>query len=153
MARITTFRELIVWQKAMALAEGVYRAAGLLPSSELYGLGSQLRRSSASIPANIAEGFSLHSRARYRFHVAVALGSQAELQTQLELARRLSLIDAHEVGRLEALTIEVGRLLNGLWRALSPVGVCYSLILFLVCLGLRPEAWGLFHGFSFFPQP
>src|SRR5438067_1094222 len=130
MATIATFRELIVWQKSMSLAEGVYRAASSLPSSELYGLDSQLRRASSSIPANIAEGFSRRSRARYRFHVAVALGSQAELQTHLELARRLSMIDVDVVGRLEVLAVEVGRLLNGLWRALSPVAVCYSVILF-----------------------
>jgi four helix bundle protein len=123
MARIATFRELIAWQKGMTLAEDVYRAASMLPSSELYGLSSQLRRSSVSIPANIAEGFSRHSRARYRFHVAIALGSQAELQTHLELARRLRLIDPEVIGRLEALTNEVGRLLNGFWFALSAASV------------------------------
>ena len=119
MAKYASFRELIVWQKGMDLAEAVYRATKMFPAADLYTIGNQLRRSSSSIPANIAEGFSRHSRASYRYHIAVALGSQAELQTQLELARRTSLIGDETTSRLQALAAEVGRLLNGLWRALS----------------------------------
>ena len=92
MARIATFHELIVWQRAMDLAERLYREVRHFPSDERFGLVRQLQRASASVPANIAEGFNRRSRAAYRFHVAIGLGSQAELRTHLELAKRLSFI-------------------------------------------------------------
>jgi four helix bundle protein len=134
MAQIETFRDLIVWQKGMDLAEQLYRAARNLVPSERYELGSQLRRAGASIPANVSEGFCRHSRARYRFHIAIALGSQAEVQTHLELARRLALIPETVLDRLDALTSEVGRLLNGLWKSLAPVAVAASVAVQIVLL-------------------
>jgi four helix bundle protein len=147
MAKIESFRDLIVWQKSMDLAERVYRATGTLPLNDLYAIGTQARRSSSSIPTNVAEGFNRHSRAAYRAHVAISLGSHAEIQTQLELLRRLRLIAFATLDSLDALAAEVGRLLAGLWRALSPVGVCYSWMLFIAgCCGLWPVACGLAHG-------
>lgn len=150
MAKYASFRELVVWQKGMDLAEGVHRATQTLPSVDLWTLGTQLRRAAASIPSNVAEGFSRHSRRAYRHHVAIALGSQAEVQTNLELTRRLSLIEARVVEQLQEVAAEVGRLLNGLWRALAATTVCYSVALLAACWGLMPWAWGLVHGFSFF---
>ena len=153
MAKIATVHELVVWQKAMDLAEQVYREVRHFPSDERFGLVRQLQRASASVPANIAEGFSRRSRAAYRFHVAIGLGSQAELQTHLELAKRLSFIAIDRFEALLELTNEVGRLLHGLWRALSPVTLCYSWVLFVLYLGPGPGALGLPHGFSLFPKP
>jgi hypothetical protein len=102
-----------------------------------------------SIPSNVAEGFSRRSRGVYRTHVAIALGSQAEVQTHLELARRLSLIDLRLVDQLQELAAEAGRPLNGLWRALAATTVCYSVALLAACWGLMPWAWGLIvHGLS-----
>jgi len=115
-AVITSFRELVVWQKSMELAEAVYRATSTLSAGDLFGIGHQIRRSAVSIPANIAEGFCRHSRAAYRSHVAIALGSHGELQTHLELCRRLALFP---VDTLSEQATHVGRLLNGLWRALD----------------------------------
>ena len=151
MAKYASFRELIVWQKGMDLAEGVHRATRLLQPADLYGLGTQARKSAASIPSNVAEGFGRHSRATYRYHVTVALGSQAEVQTQLELLQRLSLIPSAVAERLQELAAEVGRLLHGLWRALAPAVVCYSVVLFVLSLGLWPAARGLANGFPLLP--
>jgi four helix bundle protein len=131
LAKIESFRDLSAWQRSMILAEGVYRATAHLRTPDLYGLGNQIRRASCSIPANIAEGFSRRSRAAYRAHVAIALGSTAEVQTQLELLRRLKLVPSPELQPLDELASETGRLLTGLWRALGPVAVCYSWSLFI----------------------
>jgi four helix bundle protein len=97
MAKYASFRELIVWQKGMDLAEKVHRATRPFPSADLFTHGTQLPRAANSIPANVAEGFSRRSRRVYRAHVAIALGSTAEVQTQLELCRRLSLVDRESI--------------------------------------------------------
>ncbi len=129
MAKYASFRELVVWQKGMDLAEGVFRATRSFQSGDLFTIGSQVRRAANSIPANVAEGFSRHSRGAYRAHVAIALGSQAEVQTHLELCRRLSLIPQALIRELELLAETVGRMLYGLWRSLAIGAVCYSLVL------------------------
>ena len=78
MAKYASFRELVVWQKGMDLAEMVHRATRSFPSADLFTVGTQLRRATNSIPANVSEGFSRRSRGAYRAHVAIAMGSHAE---------------------------------------------------------------------------
>ena len=119
MAKYASFRELFAWQKGMVLAEAVHRACRSLPTDERFELGRQLRRSASSIPANVAEGFSRHPRGAYRSHVAIALGSQAELQTHVELCRRLKLLTVPVLDELETQADDVGRLLYGLWKSLK----------------------------------
>jgi four helix bundle protein len=150
MANIASFHDLIVWQKAMDLAEEVHRATAALPASDRYGIGSQVRRAAISIPANVAEGFSRRSRGAYRSHVAIALGSHAEVRTLLELLRRLSLLKREIVTVIEELAVHVGKLLYGLWRALALKSVCYSVGVGLLFLGLGPWALGLVNGLSLF---
>jgi four helix bundle protein len=150
MAKYASFRELIAWQKAIALAEAVHLACRGLPMDERFEMGRQLKRSSSSIPANIAEGFSRHARGAYRSHVAIALGSQAEVQTHLELCRRLKLLSESVLDDLEKRTDEVGRLLYGLWKALQLRTVGYAVCLTVVFLGLGPWALGLIRGLPFF---
>lgn len=142
MAKIASFRELVVWQKGMDLAEKTYRATRAFPSEDLFTLGTQLRRAANSIPANVSEGFNRRSRGAYRSHVAIALGSNAEVQTHLELCRRLSLIEQATLRELLSLAEEIGRLLHGLWRALFVGAVCYSLSLLAACASLP---WAVFH--------
>ena len=113
------------------------------PADDRWTLGKQLIRASASVPSNVAEGFSRKSRPTYRRHVAIALGSQAEVQTQVELARRLQLLNDETARRLSGLADHVGRLLYGLWRSLAPIAVCYSWLLFFTSLGPGPVALGL----------
>jgi four helix bundle protein len=97
----------------MDLAVLVHEAARKLPTSERYELGREMRRSATSIPSNVAEGFSRHSRKAYRFHVAVALGSTAEVETQLELAQRLSYLAKDFVDELLERCATVARIGQG----------------------------------------
>jgi four helix bundle protein len=116
---IKSYRDLIVWQKSMTLAVEIYRLGRRLPMREQFGLSSQLQRASVSIPANLAEGHSRGSRGDFRRHVSVARGSLAELETHLELVRRIGLISAKETAAAERLAEEVGRMLSTLLRRLK----------------------------------
>jgi four helix bundle protein len=142
MAKYASFRELVVWQKGMDLAEKVHRATRSFASEDLFTLGTQLRRAANSVPANVGEGFSRRSRGAYRAHISIALGSNAEVQTPLELARRLSLIEQALTRELQSLAEEIGRLLFGLWRSLFVGAVCYSLGLLALLSGLP---WAVVH--------
>jgi len=119
-SEVRSFRDLLVWQEAMDLVVEVHRAVRLLPYDEQRDLGREMRRSSTSIPSNIGEGFNRHSRKAYRAHVAIALGSAGELETQLEAARRLELLDENRVVSLMDGCARVARLAQGLWRSLGP---------------------------------
>lgn len=114
---VQSFRDLTAWQRAMALAVRVYSATEELPRSETYGLTSQMRRAAVSIPSNIAEGKAISGRAYLR-HLRIALGSEAELQTQIEIAVRLKLLERSEADKLLSETSEVGRMLSSLLKSL-----------------------------------
>ena len=119
MARINSFRDLAVWQKAMTLVERCHRASERFPRDERFGLTTQVRRAAVSIPSNIAEGFCRRGRASYVNHLSIALGSEAELETQIEIARRLGyLLPADADVMIDDLQ-EVGRMLNGLITSLE----------------------------------
>jgi four helix bundle protein len=114
---IQSFRDLQVWQKSMDLAVQIYKATEQLPKSEAYGLTSQVRRAVVSIPANVAEGKAIGGQS-YPRHVKIALGSEAELQTHIELARRLDMLDSKEASQLIQQISEVGRMLTKLLNSL-----------------------------------
>jgi four helix bundle protein len=114
-----TYRDLDVWKQGMNLVEAAYKATESFPKSELYGLTSQLRRAAISIPANIAEGHSRRTTKAYLNQISIAIGSQAELETDLELSRRLGYLKLQESAELIAMAQSVGRLLYGLHRALA----------------------------------
>jgi len=113
------FRELDVWQVSMSLAKLVYWLTSNFPREERYGLTSQLQRSAVSIPSNIAEGNARSGIRDYARFVSVAQGSCAELQTQLLLARDLSLADAVVVDECLSACDRVGQMLLKLHQALS----------------------------------
>jgi four helix bundle protein len=117
MVMIQSFRDLDVWRKGMDLAVRVYNTSEKLPRSEMFGLTSQLRRAATSIPSNIAEGKAIGGK-NYPRHLRIAMGSEAELQTQVELARRLSFLTATDADDLLNQASEVGRMLAGLFRSL-----------------------------------
>lgn len=119
MEKITSFRQLLVWQKSMDLAVRCYEAARKLPNSEQPVLGYQIRKSAVSIPSNIAEGFSRHSTAFYIQHLWTSHASGAELETQIEIGRRVKFIGGDEADILIADTMEVARMINGLVRSLD----------------------------------
>lgn len=114
---VASHRDLRVWQAAMALSESCYRVSRALPETERYGLRPQLQRAAVSIAANVAEG---HARSRRAFvhHLSIALGSEAEVQTYLELILRLELVDEILVADARANARSVGRMLTALRRAL-----------------------------------
>lgn len=113
------FHELKVWQKAHQLALAVYRLTASLPREELYGLTTQLRRSSSSIPANLAEGCGRNGDAELARFCSIAAGSASELEYHLLLAKDLELINPHHYEQLVQSTIEVKRMLAALLQKLS----------------------------------
>jgi four helix bundle protein len=109
--KLKNCRELLVWQKAMDLAEECYRLSGRLPKSETYGLISQIQRAAVSVPANIAEGYGRSHIGDYRHHISIANGSRNELETHLLLAVRLRYHSEEEIRTAMALAAEGGRML------------------------------------------
>jgi len=115
---LASFQQLVVWQKSMELVERCYALTARFGRSDQIGLGHDIRKSSVSIPSNIAEGFGRHRTAEYVHHLRYAVGSNNELRTQLELARRVGAVTSDAVDPLLAEADEVGRLLSGLIRSL-----------------------------------
>jgi four helix bundle protein len=109
-----TYRELLVWQKAKALALDVYRSAEQFPRAETYGLTSQLRRAAVSVPSNIAEGQGRLTRGEFLNFLGQARGSLLELDTQLVIARDLSYLNATQYDIVDRELYQVLGLLNRL---------------------------------------
>jgi four helix bundle protein len=121
MAMTSSFRDLEVWQHAMTLVEEIYEVSRSFPREEQFGLTAQIRRAAVSIPSNIGEG-SRRKRIKARLnHLDIALGSQAEVDVQIELAKRLGFCPAKDHSRLQDRIDRVGRMLNGLITALQPL--------------------------------
>lgn len=117
--RTRHYRDLLVWQKGMSLAKAVYGETEGLPPKEMYGLQSQMRRAAIAIPSNIAEGHGRLNDGHFRQFLAISRGSVFELQTQLELAGDLKLLDSEHISQLMAQCEEVARMLNGLLGVLQ----------------------------------
>jgi four helix bundle protein len=118
MDKIASYRDLVVWQKAMCLVEECYRLTDNLPRTELFGLTAQLRRAAISIPSNIAEGQSRHHGKEYVHFLYLASGSLSEVETQMELARRLKYTGEEAARAFFQSSDEIGRMLTGLRKAL-----------------------------------
>ena len=116
--KIASYRDLNVWQLGMQIAERIYELTQRFPKEELYGMTSQLRRAIVSVPANIAEGQAKAFTKDYLRHLAIAVGSLAEVETFLELAVRLGYVPPKNVGELIDLIGEERRMLRGLQRSL-----------------------------------
>ena len=112
--RIRTYRDLVAWQIGMDLVEKIYRISAGFPNAEKYGLISQMRRSSVSVPANIAEGFGRGRKAEFRRFLEIGRGSLFELQTLAELCRRLGWIKGQPLQELRELARRVDAVLRGL---------------------------------------
>ena len=114
-----SYRELKVWKKAVDLALLVYELTSEFPKREMYGLCSQMQRAAVSIPSNIAEGSARGTRRDFRQFVKLAEGSNCELQTQLLIARRLHYVSDQKCDALDALSVEIGKMLNALGQYLT----------------------------------
>jgi four helix bundle protein len=114
-----SFRDLMVWQRAMEMTVGVYALTQGFPKEEIYGLTSQLRRASVSVASNIAEGRGRISQGEFRQFLGTAQGSNFEVQTQLEVSRRLGLGNEASLNQAEKLSVEVGKMLSSLIASLQ----------------------------------
>jgi four helix bundle protein len=112
------FRDLLVWRKGMDLAVGVYRLTQKLPLEETFGLISQMRRCSVSIPSNIAEGQARHTTGEFIQFISHAKGSLAEIYTQLQLSVELGFCSEKETATTFAQIEELRKMLNALRRKL-----------------------------------
>jgi four helix bundle protein len=102
--------DLKIWDKSIELAKAVYLLASELPSDEKYGLNSQIKRSSISVPSNIAEGAGRNSNKEFKYFLSIANGSAYELQTQLILLTELNLIPKEKVQPLIEVCIEIQKM-------------------------------------------
>ena len=116
---MNSYRDLIVWQKSMNLVTLLYQLTKQFPDDEKFGLTSQIKRSSVSIPSNIAEGYGRSSRKEYVRFLEIARGSLYEFQTQLEIAANLKFIDIFVTKEIFELGIEVEKMLNSLIKKLK----------------------------------
>ncbi len=116
------FRELKVWEKAHHLTLAVYNATTTFPRDELYGLTSQIRRSCASIPANIAEGCGRGGDPEFARFLRIAMGSASELEYHLLLACDLNFLDSVEYERFASQVTEVKRMLTAFIQKLTADG-------------------------------
>jgi len=116
---MANFKELLVWQKSINFVTEIYELTNDFPKNEMYGLVSQIRRASISIPSNIAEGNSRRSVADYLQFLKIARGSCAEVETQLIIAQNLKFLNEEHYLKLNQDIIEISKLLNGLINSLK----------------------------------
>ena len=112
-------RKLDVWNEAVGFVVDVYQAAKLFPKTEQYALADQLKRAAVSIPSNIAEGAARQTKKEFIQFLYIAQGSASEIDTQLEVARRLNYITDEVKGVLDARLDTIGKMLTGLIKSLK----------------------------------
>ena len=117
--KIETFKDLRIWQKGIEIVKDIYILTKKFPKEELYSLMLQMRRSSISIPSNIAEGFKRYHNKEYKQFLYIALGSSAELETQLVISEELKYMDKKELDRICEKLNYLSRMITVLMRKLE----------------------------------
>jgi four helix bundle protein len=117
-AKINSYRDLLVWKQAMELTAAVYRTTQAWPKTEQFGLTSQTRRAASSVPSNIAEGYGRENPGSYVQFLRIAQGSLKELETHLLIAQQVDIAAASSVEPLLAECESVGKLLRALMRSI-----------------------------------
>jgi four helix bundle protein len=117
---ISSYKELIVWQRAMELVVAIYELTEKYPREEIYSLTNQTRRSAVSIVSNIAEGRYRGTKKDFLNFLRIAFGSGAELETQIEIAKRIFKTKNLEFTKADALLEEVMKMLNKMISNLNP---------------------------------
>ena len=112
MTPVQSFRDSIVWQRAMDLSTAVYAATRSFPKEEMFGLTNQLRRASVSIASNIAEGQGRLTTGEFLHFMGMSRGSALEVETQLELAARMDLGNTAEIGIVRQQAFELAQIIN-----------------------------------------
>lgn len=116
---VKTYRDLVVWQKAISFVTDVYKLTKVFPKYEQFGLVSQMRRCSVSIPSNIAEGYGRRSSGDYVRFLQISMGSIFEIQTQLQIALNLQFVGPRESDQIYEGSREIERMLSSLLSKLS----------------------------------
>jgi four helix bundle protein len=115
---VQTYRDLLVWQRAMDMVVELYQLTKRFPKEELYGLTTQVRRAAVSVPSNIAEGQGRGVGNEFNHHLRIAQGSLQEVETQVLVAERLQYVDRTQMASVMEIAAEVGRLNRGLQKSL-----------------------------------
>src|SRR3989344_2126402 len=113
---INSYKDLVVWQKGLELSKQIYLLTEEFPKEETYGLTSQMRRAAISIPSNIAEGRNRGTRKDFMQFLRISLGSTAELQTQVEIAKQLPKTAKYSYEKVEFLITEISKMLTSMIR-------------------------------------
>ena len=150
-ASLKSYRDLRVWREAIAFAKKVYALTGVFPAHERFGLTAQMRRAAVSIPSNIAEGHARIGTKEYLHYLSIALGSAAELDTQIVISQELNYLAMTDSLELTQELDIIGKMLRRLYQALespqvrdSAVQACdHETISMLVEI---PQPWNPGHG-------
>jgi len=116
---VRSYKDLLVWQRSMDLVETVYKLTAKLPRTEQFGLVAQMRRSSVSVPSNIAEGYGRQSTGEYRHHLSIGRGSLLELETQVILCQRLGYLEQSKAESILREIEEISKMLAALISKIS----------------------------------
>jgi four helix bundle protein len=114
-----SFRDLEVWKLAIDFVKKVYQTTNSFPPSENFGLINQIRRAAVSIPSNIAEGQGRNSTKEFRQFLAISLGSLAELETQLIIAKEIEYLTLHELNPLLTILDRIRKMIKGLSKGIK----------------------------------
>ena len=118
-ADMKSYRDLIVWQKAIDLVTLIYKLVDCFPNEEKYSLTSQIKRSAISVPSNIAEGYGRNYSKDYSRFLQIARGSLYELQSQIEIAKRIGFVNDDNLIIIEDLSLEIEKMLNSLIKKIN----------------------------------
>ena len=116
--KIENFKDLKIWQKGIELAKAIYQITDSFPPKETYGIVAQMRRSVVSVPSNIAEGFMRRHNKEYKQFLYIALGSLAELETQVIISEQLGFADGARCDRIQSSIGEINKMTVGLIKCL-----------------------------------
>ena len=119
MTHIQSYKDLLIWQKGMALVKSIYLLCEQLPKEEVFGLQSQMKRAVISIPSNIAEGYGRNYTQNYVQLLRIARGSLLELETQLIISKELKLVGNKLYQKVQGLITEENKMLNAFIKSIS----------------------------------
>jgi four helix bundle protein len=120
MGEIKSYKDLLIWQRGIDLTQEIYTLTNLFPNTEQFGLISQMRRCSISVPSNIAEGFGRESNASFAQFIKISRGTLYELETQILIAKRIGLIENQiTFDKLISLISELAKMISGFLKSIK----------------------------------
>ena len=119
MGEISSYKDLLIWQKGIELVKMTYLICNNFPKEEVFGLQSQIKRSSVSIPSNIAEGYGRNTSQSFIQFLRIARGSLLELETQLIIAKELEFVTVDNFDKMSSLITEESKMINGFIKSIE----------------------------------